>query len=308
MFREGIPSKQLSAWLAAAAIPTLIQIMSGSPWVWTLIASIGSGAAVWLVWHFGVWKYPKWVNIVQMLFVAVLLGDLLKKSGAGWPTGHQTAVPLILLALAVWSAQKGPSAAARVGGVLFWFIILMYLIVFGAGVKDIRVEWLKPKLSGWEWTGVVLLILPAGAAVLVQPIKRWGIRLVLPLIFVLVASLITSGVLSPEAAARADNPFYELSQSLNLFGIAKRFEAVISTAMTVGWFTLISLLLTLCGKYFEESFTKKGKAGVWIGALMSAVWMLCGLHIPEWFLPGCAAVFWVTVPILTQGIGKEKKS
>lgn len=308
MFREKIPSRQLSAWLSAALIPVLIQTMAGMPWVWLALVCIISGAAVWAVWRWGARTYPNWLSAAQMIFLAILLGKLMEEVGRSWPTGHQTAVPLIVLAVAVWSALKGPSAAARVGCVLFWFIIVVYLVVFGAGVKDVDADWLKPRSGSVAWIGVVLTFLPGAASVLLQPGQRWGVRLLLPVVFALAGSLITVGVLSPEVAEASNDPFYELGRSLNLLGIAKRFEAVISAAITVGWFALMTLLLSLCGTLFEQIKMGGGRIGVWFGAILSAALMLCGLHIPMVLIVGLAAVFWVILPLLTQGMDFQKKS
>ena len=307
MFREEIPARQLAAWLCAAMIPVLVQLLAGVSWVWVLLAGLMSVLVVWIVWRSGAREYPKWLWASQLLFTIVLLGQLLEKTGESWPTGHQIVVPLILLAVAAWSVLKGPSAAARVGGVLFWFIIIMYLAVFGAGVREVELEWLKPELSGVSWLGFALLLLPAGATALRRPGEKWGVRLVLPAVFALAASLITIGVLSPLAAGKG-NAFYELSRSLNLLGIARRFEAVVSAAMTVGWFALISMLLTFCGKHFEKLFDGHGKVGVFVGAALSGAWALCGLHIKPWIVCVCAAVFWVLPPLLAQGIDARKKS
>ena len=308
MFRDGIPTRQLSAWLAAGMIPVLIQLLGGVSWRWALLAGMVAAAVTWIVWRFGAKEFPRWLCVLQMLFAVFFLGELSTKAGACWPAGNSTAVSLILIALAAWSAQKGLSAAARVGSVLFWFVIIMYLVVFGAGAKDIDPKWLKPDTGAGNWLGLAVLLLPCGVPVLLRREARWGVRLVLPAVFALAAALITAGVLSPELAAAADDPFYEMGRSLNLLGIAKRFEAVISAGMTVGWFALISLLLSLCGKMFELVCENKGKAGVWIGAVLSAVWVLCGLHIGGLIIAISAAVFWVVIPILTQGIDKQKKS
>ena len=308
MFRDGIPARQLSAWLAAGMIPVLIQLLSGTSWVWVFLGGAASTAITLTVWRFGAEEYPRWLRVLQMLFAVIFLGEMSAKAGGCWPAGNSTAVSLILIALAMWSAQKGLSAAARVGTVLFWFVIIMYMVVFGAGAKDIDPKWLKPDSGAGNLLGLALLLLPCGVSVLLRRQARWGVRLVLPAVFALAAALITAGVLSPELAVAAEDPFYEMGRSLSLLGIARRFEAIISAGMTVGWFALISLLLALCGKLFACIYEDKGRAGVWIGAVLSSLWLLCGMHIGDLIIAILAAVFWVVLPILTQGIDKQKKS
>lgn len=308
LFRDGIASKQASAWIAAALIPVLTQLIGGESWVYLLGAGAVTVLVTWIVLRYGAREYPRWLCAAQMIYTTVLLGQLLDKAAGSWPTGHPIAVPLIVLALAAWSAQKGLSAGARVGTVLFWFVIIMYLAFFGAGVREVELKWLVPRWRIGELWGLVLLLLPAGAVVLLRKNEKWELRLTLPAIFAVLSAVIAAGVLSPSAAQTADNPIYELSRSLSLFGIAKRFEVVISAGMTVGWFALISLLLSMIGKYFSGILNGKGRIGVWSAAITAAIFLLCGLHIPWWGLAVGATVFWVVAPILTQGVGSQKKS
>lgn len=308
MFREKIPSRQLSAWLFTGLTPVMIQLLGGSSWFWIGAAGIIGGTATFCVWRSG-WEPKRWQCPLLIFYIIIVLGQLVSNAAGSWPVGNSyPAVPLIVLALSAWSAQKGPSAAARVGAVLFWFVLIMYLVVFGAGAKDVRFEWLKPHWEIPNAMGLLLFLIPAAAACILCPGEKWGSRLTLPAVFTLCAALITTGVLSPVVAGKVDSAFYEMSRSINLSGIARRFEALISAAMTVGWFALLSLFLAICATLFQRFLEGWGRTGVWICALSSAVWMLCGLHISEWILLITGAVFWVAMPILTQGLEKIKKS
>ena len=307
MFREKIPPRQLTAWLAAGIIPVAIQLLSGGSWIWMGIAGTISAALSFLVWRTG-WEPRKWQCILLYVYTVLLLSQLLPYAAQSWPTGNATAVPLILLTLSAWSAQKGNSAAARVGAVLFWFVLIMYLAVLGAGAKDVQWQWLRPQWNLPDSMGLVLLLLPSAAACLLRPSGKSAPRLILPSVFVLAAAIITSGVLSPEVAGATPNAFYEMSRSINLLGVARRFEAVISAGMTVGWFAVLSLLLTVCGALAQQFFRGRERVSVWIAAAAAAVVSLCGLHIGGRILLFCGAVFWVAIPILTQGLEKRKKS
>lgn len=308
MFREKLPARQLSAWLFAGLTPVMIQLLSGIPWLWIGVAGILGNLAVYFVWRSG-WEPKRWQCFLWIVYMIMVLGQLASHAAECWPQGEGgLAVPLILMALSAWSAQKGPSAAARVGAVLFWLVLIMYLAVFGAGAKDMRWEWLWPQWEIPHELGLLLFLLPAAAACLLRTEAAWEPRLILPSVFTLCASLITDGVLSSAVASKVDGAFYEMSRSINLMGVAQRFEAVISAGMTAGWFALLSMFLTVCGAMFQRLWGGSGKAGVWISALSAAIWMLCGLHISAWILLFGAAVFWVAMPLLTQGLEKIKKS
>ncbi len=308
MFSEKIPAKQLTAWIFAATIPALIQLWGGASWLLAALAGAVCAVAVWAVWRWG-GRLGRWLCALELLYVIIIIGSLLPWAGKIWPGGDQyPAVPLIVLALAAWSAQKGPSAAARVGSVLFWVVLLMYLAVFGAGVRSVEWEWMAPTGGELCWLGVTLMLVPAGACILKREDAAWKPRLILPAIFTAVACALCCGILSPAMAGGMEDAFFETSRSLEIFGVARRFEAVISAAMTVGWFALLSLLLSLGAQYARALLGKGEKGGVWGVSILSALWMLCELHISGLILAALASIFWVLLPLGTQVIGAEKKS
>lgn len=309
MFREKIPPRQLSAWLLTGLIPVLIQLLSGASWVWVAVAVAASLVLTLIMWHKG-WELRKWQCPFLFIYIVVLLSQLLPLAAQSWPVGNSDpAVPLILLLLAAWSARKGPSAAARVGVTLFWAVLLLYLIVLCAGTKDAQLHWLKPQWNAPDALALTLLLLPAASACLLM--GNTGARsarlFLLPLLLT-TAAMITAGVLSPDVASDTPNAFYEMTRSIDLFGVASRFEPLISAGMTVGWFALMSILLTLCGVAAHKIFAGLGEGGVWLAAIAAAISRLCGLHIPGWIMLLSGTVFWVAMPLLTQGLDLRKKS
>lgn len=308
MFRERIPARQLSAWLFAGMTPVLIHLLCGGSWLWIGIAGAVSVALTLLVWSSG--REPaKWQCPFLFIYIVLLLGQLLFRTAESWPVGDNDPwVSLILLAIAAWSAQKGPSAAARVGAVLFWAVLILYLTVFGAGAKDVELSWLRPEWQMPDELGLVLYLVPTASVCLLDGETKRGARILLPAVFTLAAALITVGVMSPGIAAETPNAFYEMTRSINLLGVARRFEALISAGMTVGWFALMSLLLTICGVLAQKIFPGRGRAAVWLAAGTAAAIKLCGMHISAFVLLIVGTVFWVAIPVLTQGLGKRKKS
>ena len=307
MYREKISPARLGAWMFAATVPVALQLLAGASWVWVGLAGLAGLVLIWLLGRSA--REPgKWEKVLLTVYVIVLTGELLRPIADSWPVGNSDpAVPLILLALAAVSAGKGLSAAARVGAVLFWVVLGLYAMVLLSGVKSVQLSWLSPRWNAPDLLGLTVYLLPVAALQLKEgekPIKRrW-----LTVAFILVGSLVTAGVLSPQMAQKMPNAFYEMSRSLELMGVAKRFEALICAGVTIGWFSLLSFLLTLAGSYLQGIFPGLGKAVPWIAAGAAGAWRLCGLHIPAWFLLMCGSVFWVVVPLLAQGLGKIKKS
>lgn len=307
MFRERIPAAQLSAWLTAGTVPVLLQLLSGGSWVWIGLAGLLCYLLTVLVWRSG-WEPAKWQCPFLFIYIVILLGSLLPDSAECWPSGNERVLPVLILALSAWSAQKGLSAAARVGTVLFWAILILYLVVLGAGVKDVQLRWLKPKWTALDFPRLTVFLIPVSTVCLLKRGSLKTGRLALSGALVFAGAAITVGVLSPEVAVGTENAFYEMTRSINLLGVARRFEALISAGMTVGWFSIVSLLLSLCATLAQKFLGQGGKAAVWIAALIAAIMQLCGLHIEGKILILTGAVFWVGIPLLTQGLGERKKS
>lgn len=278
LFHERIPARQLSAWLFAGMTPVLIQLLAGGSWLWITAGGGVSAALTAIAWKY--WRIAKWQCPILILYIVLLLGQLLFRTSQSWPIGsNDPAVALILLFLAAGSANKGVSAAARTGTVLFWAVLLLYLVVFGAGTGEVRVTDIKPGRQIADTLGFVVYTLPIVSVCFLSPGEKVGARILLPALFTAAASVITAGVLSQSVAADTPNAFYEVCRSMNLFGVAQRFEPMISAGMTVGWFALISLMLSCCGSLTDRIFPGAGRYGVWGAAACAAVIKLCGLHI-----------------------------
>lgn len=305
MFHDTMPAKQLATWLCAAMIPAWIQLTAGAGWLSVAIIAATSTGGAWVI-----QRWAKWENKLALgfsiVFEVILLGSLMPYAAQIWPGGDQyPAVPLGILALAVWSAWKGPRAAASVGCVLFWAVLIVYLLILGAGAGEIQVKWVAPIRPRFLPLGTLVGILPVAAAIW-KGKRITSPRLLIPALLVATAAFVTAGVLSPRLAG--EGAFLELSRSLSLFGVARHFEAVASAAMTVGWFSLASVILSLCGTQAEKLVAVKARPIILLCASVSALWMLCEMHISEGILLLLGAVCWVLLPLLPQGIEREKKS
>ncbi len=289
MYRDTLPSRQLGIWLASLS-PVAIQLAASEGWRTAAITGGICILAAWAVWRWG--SFGRWVSVGAYILLTIAVGQLLRESAVMWSGNSDPWVPLLLLGLALWSAIKGASAAARVGCVLFWAMLIIYPLVFGAALRDLNWEWAvaEGRPSGGQLS-LLLLLLGVGKILLKN--GRTPIVGVLPVIFGLAGTILTLGLRC--------NDFYELSKSIALFGAVKHFEAVVFAAATVGWFLLLSYGLTLCGGLGE------GRPSVVMGALVMAAWMLCDMHIQYNVLLFFGAIFWVAMPILAQVVGVQKK-
>lgn len=308
MYSEKIPLRQMSAWLFAAMVPVAIQLTTGASWLMVLIATAVSLLAFWLRKRWGEIPGGKIYPLSVCLTLVLLISTLSEETIRCWPSGGHVAVPLILLGLALWSAWKGPKAIAGVGSVLFWFFLVLFLLLFGAGLREIEARWLIPGVSDISTMGCVLLLTPLAAVIHLNKCDRNKISVAAVAgTFCIAASLITAGVLSPAVASSKPYPFYEMTRSLTILGQARRFEAILSAGTTIGWYVLFSMYLSVCGEMSERVWEGKGRKGILLATVTAAACILFGVKIPGGILLITTVLLWLIIPLLTGLYRLRKK-
>ena len=298
MYREALSVRKLKLWLAAALCPVAVQLAASADWWKGGAVALLSLAVVWAVWRWG--RFSGWVSLCGAVVLVLYFGQILQGAAQVWKGNSYPAVPLFLLALAVWSAWKGAKAAACVGCVLFWAVLLIYPLVCGAAIRDVRWEWTKEGGNvGWELC--LLLLAPTLGKLLLNEQKKGTLPL-LTVVLTALSGLLTAGILG----IACGKGFYEMVRAIDLLGVVKHFEALVSAAATLGWFALASFTLSICGAA-GEMLGRSGRLFLLGGALLITVVMLCKFTISGWFLLLIGAVFWFFLPVLTQGIDMIKK-
>lgn len=292
--------RQRWAWLAGGLSVTVGACLCGLGWIWVLAGGLlvglyyiymdtalpAAGLAAQL---------PKAVAVVILLWlVAVMAWSANLADGAfpmiqGFPVLGWT-----MLALAAWGSRKGPAACARCAGVLCLFLLILYSIVVVFALPDVQVKNLAP-YGQWKngfWTAG-LFLLPG--AVWYLPCTRsrtkpaWIIGIALPVAAGLLAA-VTAGVLSPLLAASLPSPLYTLAQSVSLFGVVERIEPLLSAAMVMGVFCLLSVMACACQCLLPWKWTGAaacGIAAVLMGAAgtVDAMVVAVGNLVLFWALP-----------------------
>ncbi len=286
---------QLSIWVITAMLGPILYFSLGN-WVNTLAASlvlsVTTGCAVQYGKH---WSGPVY-NIVQLLWLAVILSQFLGYSGACWPTGDRTfpVVPLTLLILAAASALKGYDATANGISIVFWMGLFLIGIVVVAGIWNIETKNLYPKVQNIDAQTMLVFLLP-GAVGFINGTK---FRLEISAVIIAVATLIAvwiAGILSPGISLQVNWPFYEAAKTVELFDVAKRFEALVSAGVTLCNYALYSLLLCAAAS-IGARFGRRREAVV-ISTGISASLLLLGMSIkPEILLILCI-IFWIILPL-----------
>lgn len=312
MFNEKVNQYPLWAWVLVGMSAPVAQFASREQWTAVLIMAAACGGLCWGIHALdsGEPVSRRWYCAVEYLFLMLITGEFARLSASCWPTGGSyPIVPLTLLILAVFSALDGANRASRAGSVIFWFLALLYAVVLTASVKNLRGNWMMPALEAPSAFLIVVFLLPAVASFL--PREKGGaagIALTAIGIFAAVISLLTSGTMSQNAIKTLEDPFYEFSKSLSLFGVAERFEALISVALTLGYFAMLSFLLSAAGHLAERVRTGWGRPGViCCGAAGGLILLFCPRIASLWLAVLCV-VLWGILPFTTLCWSKFEKS
>ena len=237
-----------------------------------------------------------WLWAVQWFWLSPVLAEFLRWTTYCWTTHEDKfGVPLILLALAAWLAAKGQSRADRACSVLFWLLAFLFGAVLLSGVREVEFRNLYPQWRLENADLAMVFLIPAMGLSLKSKPTGGKLRI---LVFSLATAAVTIGVLGSSAAKDADCAFYELSRSISLLGVADRFESLVAAGMTLGYFVLLTYLLSACREGAEQIRGGKGAWGVWSNAALTAVWFLLDFRLSGTVLTMGSLLTWAVLPAL----------
>lgn len=316
---HSIGRRQRWAWLAAGLSAAIGACACGMSWLWVLAGGLTAslfdlyldrclrpcGLAAVLSASFG--GLGRFLAVLTLIWTILVMAWTANLADAAFPMID--GFPILgwsLLALTAWGSWKGPATCARCAGVLFLFLTALYGLLAAFALPD--VEWSNLRPAGpWEQSlwAMGLFLLPTG--VWYSPCRRgerkpsWALFLLLPLLAALLAA-VACGVLSPELAAVLDAPLYTVAQSVSLFGVMERMEPLLSAAMTMGVFCLLSSMACACRALANRKWT--GPAA----CLLAALAMGPARRIPLPILTLGAILFWLLIPMITVLISRRLQS
>lgn len=305
MFQENLDARSLLAWAAAGLAAPIAGFFGSLPWYLPLLSALAAGLIWCLAWSRGQASLGKLTAIGQYVFLTVAAAAAAWASKGAW-RGGDLAIPIGLLLLSAWAGSHGADGC-RYGPVVFLLSCFLYGVVLIFALPDAEPGYMLPAFSWGQGEAFGILLLPGVLAYLpVGEEKRpvpWALGLGL---FGGAVAFVTGACLSPQVAGSTENAFFRMVQGVRILGVAERFEAVISAGMTMGWFCLLSLLLSLAGRMTETVFPGKGRLGVWLSAALAGVGMLWTEKIPAFVMAALACFFWGLLPLLAPRKNFEK--
>ncbi len=307
MFRKEVAMRPVILWLICGMSAPVVQLLAGYDWQSVGLLGVACTALVCMV-MLTEGKWGKWGSLLQAIWLIAVLSVCAAYAANSWPLGKTSIiVPLSLLALAAWSAQQGAAVAVRTAGMLFILVSIGYTLVLGCGVTQTDWNWIEDRELLPVDLALFLYLLPGAAACIPRrPAGKSILALFLIPAFAVLAAIVSTGNVKPEFPMNT-YPFFEMSRSLSLFGLAERFEALVCALITVGWFSLMSFLFSCLGSQVQNIRPGRGKIGIWIGGALAAGVVFVNLSIKSWFFATGAVIFWGLLPILSQGIAFVKK-
>lgn len=311
--REANDRQRCALTFCAATVPAIV-ILPRAGWLWGGLAAVGTALLVLLarrntaqlVERVGQTVLGKAALTLLLLWNLLLLGAGARLLCGVFPRGN-VLIGLLLLLLSAYSAARGIEVLARVGAICFFFLFILYSILFGFSLPDLKAAWLAPMLRP-DWRLLPAALVPMLALWLPDRRGACGKWLLGGVVLTLLAGIVTAGSLSPELAAQEQFPFYTAAKSVSIFGAMERLEPVVSSALTAGGFCLLGLICAVNGRLLAVLAPKiepraavvnflSGGTLLWGSSLLSGTALALG-----------TAIFWGAMPILLPLVVPKEKS
>ncbi len=316
-----IGERQRWVWLASGLSGAVAARICGLNWAWVLGAGLlvalyyiyidmrlhPHGVAELLPAVFG--KAGKILAAIVLLWTILLMAWAANLANGAFPMVKGGPVlGWTVLALAAWGSWKGPAACARCAGVLCLFLLALYGVIGGFAIPDVQLKNLLP-VGTWEDGLQALGVFLLPSAVWYLPCTRsrkkpmWQMALLLPA-FGAGLAIVTSGVLSPLLARSQAAALYTLAQSVSLFGVVERIEPLLSAAMTMGVFCLLSAMACACGQLWGQ--LRPWRWSEILSCVAAAALMGWAENLDFRILALGTAVVYVLLPLLALGKNRNR--
>ncbi len=275
-----MPTKSHTLWLLAALTAPAAHF-SGCGW---FVALLAAAALLPLTLLPADWEgLTKPHALLQILWLGLVTGAILKNAAVYWPSGNDLAVPLTLLTLA---AITKPASAPRVGTLLAFCLVLPAIPVAASAAATGELFWLQPTVNSWPMALSMALLLPA------LPAGKRSAGILLPGLLLTVAlAALTQSILSPAVAAVLPDAFYQMARTLG------HMEPILAAALTLSFFAMTSHNHTAANGMAMSSKLPRFLAPVlfWLSGAAGMIWFEGIFNAKSLILSG---FLWILTPFL----------
>ena len=239
----------------------------------------------------GMNRIPKPIAALELIWLGMIMGSLLRVSGENWPgEKSEVVVPLTLLLLGVVTGNR--EKAERTCSTLFWILLIPALWILAVLAGKTEIEWLTPRSVAWKGNLIAVLLYP------VIIMSGNGVQIkagtIIALMAGVLAALIQGGIGLNQAMVE-ESPVYELGRCIGKGG----FEIIISAVLTLSWYGFVSMGMSSSEMLGE----RMGIRSLGSRVLVSGFAIL-GLYsermAEDRIIISGVLLLWILVPILNQ--------
>lgn len=245
---------------------------------------------------------PTWLCLLRALTATAILGSCGIWLSRLWNPGEENrAVTIILLLLAGHTCTGGTEKAARVGAVLWRLLVLGGGLILFFGVAELKTVHTYHPQPG----DPALLCLMALTMLTMKSLDGGSgeeQKLLPPATAVLMTAFAAG-------QTRGEGKLHQWVSGLTVNGKPLRMEVLLSVLMTLGWYALFTLQLTIIRKEAEKTGEgKRGVIAVWGSILLSVGILLYGRVVIAPLTAMIMAEYTVIPGILTLAKRKKRKT
>lgn len=315
--KDTISPRQAALFAFASSSAPVITVCAGASWVWTLLISAAAALIAWRL--FALWKragadLPSLVLAIcgktlgaVLLVLAAAFAALVLMRFAAWTdsafpeTATKPFVPLVLLAITVWSAWKGSAACVRAVAVVSLMLLALYAAIFLFALPDAQPARLLSQNAVFS-PSLSVALLPLSLVWFAAPGQGRSARLTVLAVSLL--PLLTSAVCA--MIPGSGGSFYVMAETVNVLSVGSRIEPLVSAALTAGWFAAMCMPILAAGRISEALFGKS-LPGVLACASFAVPGTLLGFPDAGEIMAIGASIFCVIFPLGILQIAVRKK-
>jgi len=264
------PKQSAVSWLIilAAAISGIGQTAAGVCWAGALITGVCCGLLIWLcqIYKWNLPGKPIWIKLFLLLWLGVKMLYILSQAESCWqPDDSKKFVPIVVVILASAAAGKGIKSVLNLSTVLAFVCIIGMTVISAIAVPEVNYSLANQSTEWWSAELAAASLLPVATCILPQESvgRRW-IGSAAISVSVAAITLIINGVLSPQLASNYENAFYEMSKTLSIMNLARRFEVIVAALMITGWFVTCALYQSVIAETVDCLVGSKSKILSWL--------------------------------------------
>lgn len=342
--------------IATLLLPSFLAKLCGAGGIYAIVLGTGCGLVYlfylgWIMKHMGTdmasyleEAVPSWIG--KLLFLLVMLHSIVTAGFCAYVFANlmqyslvqdssYIAILFLIVAVAAYAVSGGIESRSRVYEVVFWFVLIPYIVMMLASVRNFEWAYVEPVLQ-WDGTNlgkasylVFLLLTPLFFSLFLigEKEKNYGRNIVKTVavsilfsgILLLGSYVLLVGNFGVNSLAKLRFPVITLMSTIQFEGnFLKRMDALMLAVWFFTLYALLNLHLHYGVRMLAELGKEKGGRLKWWQIVLPATAVLgvaYGIHLePKWlavfleYYIHVAVPFMVVAPMFLLLLGKRRRN